>query len=275
MTRLSAACQTQPLMSDVPQIFDVRLRRRRRERAASTFVQFSFLADAVGEEIGDRIVATPRAFARAVWCGAWAPPDVKHIAWIRGDSVERFVPRGGAVFEEEQLPFAERVLDLYVSALTLHAVNDLPGALTQIRRSLKPDSLFMAAMFGGQSLHELRSCLAEAEIEIDGGLSPRVSPLVDVRDAGALLQRAGFGQPVADVDAITVRYEHPLKLLSDLRGMGETNVLTQRRRSFLKRQVLGRAFEIYGAKFRGPDGRVPATFEILYLTGWSPAKKPT
>ncbi len=262
-------------MSDVPQIFDARLRRRRRSRAASGFAQFSFLADAVGDELGDRIAATPRPFSRAVWCGPLKAPDIKEIAWIRGDATTLFVPRGGVVFEEEHLPFGEQTLELYVSALTLHAVNDLPGALTQIRRSLKPDCLFMAALFGGQTLHELRTCLAEAEIEIDGGLSPRIAPFVDVRDAGALLQRAGFGQPVADVDAITARYEHPLKLLADLRGMGETNVLTQRRRSFLKRQVLGRAFEIYAQKFRGADGRVPATFEILYLTGWSPAKKPT
>jgi SAM-dependent methyltransferase len=262
-------------MNDVPQIFDARLRRRRRSRAASSFREFSFLADAVGEEIGDRVAATPRPFTRAVWCGAQNAPDVKDIAWVRGDAAQRFVPRGGVVFEEEQLPFGDATLDLYVSALTLHAVNDLPGALTQIRRSLKPDSLFMAALFGGQTLHELRTCLAEAEIEIDGGLSPRVAPLIDVRDAGALLQRAGFGQPVADADAITVRYEHPLKLLADLRGMGETNVLTERRRSFLKRRVLGRAFEIYGEKYRGADGRVAATFEIVYLTGWSPARKPT
>jgi SAM-dependent methyltransferase len=262
-------------MSDVPQIFDARLRRRRRGRAASGFAQFSFLADAVGDELGDRIAATPRPFSRAVWCGALDAPGVKDIAWVRGDAVDRFVTRGGVVFEEEHLPFGERTLELYVSALTLHAVNDLPGALMQIRRSLKPDCLFMAALFGGQTLHELRTCLAEAEIEIDGGLSPRVAPFVDVRDAGALLQRAGFGQPVADVDAITVRYEHPLKLLADLRGMGETNVLTQRRRRFLKRRVLARAFDIYTERYRGSDGRVPATFEILYLTGWSPAKKPT
>lgn len=262
-------------MSDVPQIFDARLRRRRRARAARAFAEFSFLADAVGEELGDRIAATPRPFARAVWCGALKPPDVKDITWVRGDAVERFVPPGGVAFEEEHLPFGERTLDLYASALTLHAVNDLPGTLTQIRRSLRPDSLFMAALFGGQTLHELRACLAQAEIEIDGGLSPRVAPFVDVRDAGALLQRAGFAQPVADVDAVTVRYAHPLKLLADLRGMGETNVLTERRRSFLKRQVLGRAFEIYAETFRGGDGRVPATFEILYVTGWSPAKKPT
>lgn len=262
-------------MTDVPQIFDVRLRRRRRARAASAFERFSFLADAVGEEMGDRIAATPRPFARAVWCGARSAPGVKDIAWIRGDAEARFVPRGGLVFEEEHLPFGEGTLELYASALTLHAVNDLPGALMQIRRSLKPDCLFMAALFGGQTLHELRMCLAEAEVEIEGGLSPRVAPFVDVRDAGALLQRAGFGQPVADVDAITVRYEHPLKLLADLRGMGETNVLTQRRRSFFKRRVLTRAFEIYAAKFCGTDGRVAATFEIVYLTGWAPAKKPT
>jgi len=153
----------------------------------------------------------------------------------------------------------------------LHTTNDLPGALTQIRRSLKAGGLFLAGMFGGRTLHELRTSLAEAEIEIEGGLSPRVAPFVDVRDAGALLQRAGFELPVADVDVLTARYAHPLKLLVDLRGMGETNVLVERRRSFLKRRVLARACEIYMQRFKGADARVPATFEILYLTGWVPA----
>jgi NADH dehydrogenase [ubiquinone] 1 alpha subcomplex assembly factor 5 len=262
-------------MNDIPHIFDARLRRQRRKRAQASFAGFAFVADAAAEEIGDRLRATPRPFARAVWCGAPAAPEVRGIAWTRGDPVERFVQPGGVVFEEEHLPFGERVLDLYASVLTLHVVNDLPGALVQIRRSLKPDCLFMAALFGGQTLHELRTALAEAEIEIEGGLSPRVAPFVDVRDAGALLQRAGFSQPVADIDTLSVRYEHPLKLLADLRGMGETNVLSERRRVFLKRRVLGRALEIYAQKYQGPDGRVAATFEILYLTGWAPAKKPT
>lgn len=262
-------------MSDVPQIFDARMRRLRRARAAPSFARYAFIADAVADEIGDRIAATPRSFGRAVWCGPHAPPAVKDIAWLRADAVPRFVSPGGLVYEEERFPFREQTLDLYVSALTLHAVNDLPGALTQIRRSLKPDSLFLAALFGGQTLHELRGALAEAEIAIDGGLSPRVAPFVDVRDAGALLQRAGFGQPVADIDVLTVRYEHPLKLLADLRGMGETNVLHERRRRFLTRRTLARAFEVYADKYGGDDGRVSATFEILYLTGWAPAKKPT
>jgi SAM-dependent methyltransferase len=261
-------------MSDVPQIFDARLRRLRRARAARTFKDFAFLAETVAGEIGDRLAAMPRSFPRAVWCGAVEPPPVKDTAWLRGDCVAHFAPRG-LVFEEERLPFGDATFDLYASAMTLHAVNDLPGALSQIRRALKPDSPFMAALFGGRTLQELRACLAEAEIEIDGGLSPRVSPFVDVRDAGALLQRAGFAQPVADIDVVEARYEHPLKLLADLRGMAETSVLNERRRRFLKRGVLARACELYVDKFRDGDGRVKATFEILYLTAWSPAQKPT
>jgi SAM-dependent methyltransferase len=257
-------------MNDVPRIFDTRLRRLRRARAARSFQDFAFLGEAVAGEIGERLAATPRPFARAVWCGAVEPPPVADVTWLRGDAVAAFALRG-VVFDEEFLPFGAGTLDLYASALTLHAANDLPGALTQIRRALKADGLFMAALFGGQTLHELRVCLAEAEIEIDGGLSPRVAPFVDIRDAGALLQRAGFVQPVADVDVVHARYEHPLKLLADLRGMGETNVLGQRRRSFLKRRVLARACELYVEKFRDADGRVAATFEILYLTGWARA----
>lgn len=257
-------------MNDVPQIFDERLRRRRRARAAAQFDRFAFLVDAVREELGERLSAVERSFGRAVWHGARAAPAVRSVAWIASDSVGAFVRAPGVVFDEARLPVGAETLDLYASALTLHAVNDLPGALAQIRRSLRPDGLFVAAMLGGQTLHELRAALAQAEIEVDGGLSPRVAPLVDVRDAGGLLQRAGFALPVADVDTVVVRYEHPLKLLADLRGMGETNVLVERRRGFLKRRVLARACEIYVETFRGADGRVPATFDVLYLTGWAP-----
>lgn len=260
----------QTAMSDVPQIFDARTRRRRRQRAAAGFAPFGFLIDAVRDELGERLAAVERPFARAVWHGPRAAPVVRSVDWIASDSVRDYVPAQGVVFEEERVPFAAETLDLYASALTLHAINDLPGALAQIRRSLRPDGLFAAAMLGGQTLHELRAVLAQAEIEIDGGLSPRVAPFVDVRDAGGLLQRAGFALPVADVDTITVRYEHPLKLLADLRGMGETNVLVERRRRFMTRRVLARACEIYLEKFRGADGRVPATFDVLYLTGWAP-----
>ncbi len=252
-------------MSGVPQIFDTKLRRLRRERAARGFDAFSFLAAAAREEIVERLAAIHRPFAHTVWYGAGAPGG----RWLSGDNALGFVAPGGLVFDEEAVPFGAQTLDGYVSVLTLHAANDLPGALAQIRRTLRPNGLFLAAMLGGQTLHELRLALAEAEVEVEGGLSPRVSPFVDVRDAGALLQRAGFALPVADVDTLTVRYEHPLKLLADLRGMGETNVLNERRRTFLKRRVLARASEVYAETFGGSDGRVPATFDVVYLTGWA------
>jgi len=257
-------------MSEVPHIFDARLRRQRRRRAAASFGEHAFLAEAVVRELAERIAATNQTFSSGAWSGAVAPPPVSHVAWVRGDAEARFVPAGGVVFEEQRLPFRERAFDLFASVLTLHAVNDLPGALVQIRRSLRPDGLFLAGLFGGRTLHELRAALGEAEIEIAGGLSPRVAPFVDVRDAGALLQRAGFAMPVADVDAVTVRYEHPFKLFSDLRGMGETNVLAERWRRFLGRRLLARACEIYMEKFAGADGRASATFEIVYLTGRAP-----
>lgn len=233
-------------------------------RAAPGFAKFAFIADAAAADIGERLSATPQKFAQGVWYGAPAPPSLDGVTWTQADLI---APAGGIAFDEERIPFGSHSIELYVSALSLHAVNDLPGALVQIRRALRPSGLFMAALFGGETLQELRIALAEAEIEIEGGLSPRVSPFVDVRDAGALLQRAGFAQPVADVDRLTVRYEHPLKLLADLRGMGETNVLAERRRQFLKRRVLARACEIYLEKFAGGDGRVTATFDVIYLTG--------
>lgn len=257
-------------MTGVPQIFDTRLRRRRRARAAQQFDAYSFLATSARDEIGERLSVIDPLLARAVWHGAIAPPPIGGGQWLRTDSVTSLAPAGGLVFDEEALPFGQATLSAYVSVLMLHAVNDLPGAFAQIRRCLKPGGLFMAALFGGRTLEELKSALAEAEIEVVGGLSPRVAPTVDVRDAGALLQRAGFAEPVADVDTVRVQYAHPLKLLADLRGMGETNILAQRRRTFLRRQVLKRACERYVERFGG-EGRVTATFEILFLTGFAPA----
>ncbi len=258
-------------MNDVPQIFDQILRRSRRARAAKSCQASAFLSEAVSGELIERLQAVNRKFSTAVWHGA----PTTAASWITSDSVPAFAGpafagRAGVVFSEEQLPFATASLDLYASLLTLHAVNDLPGAITQIKRCLRPDGLFLAALFGGQTLHELKASLARAEIEIDGGLSPRVFPFADIRDAGGLLQRAGFALPVADTDRITVHYDHPLKLLADLQGMGETNILHQRRKLFLKRRVLMRAMEIYINEFTGSDGRVRATFEVIYLTGWAP-----
>lgn len=176
----------------------------------------------------------------------------------------------GVVGDEEHLPFRNQSFDLVFSPLSLHWTNDLPGALIQLRRALKPDGLLLAAMFGGGTLHELRQSLMAAELEVEDGVSPRVSPFAEIRDAGGLLQRAGLALPVADMDTITVTYEHPLKLLADLRGMGEQNCIIERRRSFMRRQTLMRAMEIYLERYSLPDGRVSATFEVIYLTGWSP-----
>jgi SAM-dependent methyltransferase len=174
------------------------------------------------------------------------------------------------VADEETLPFRDGSLDLVVSALALQFVNDLPGALIQIRRALKPDGLFLAALIGGDSLAELRAAFAQAESEVEGGISPRVAPFADLRDLGALLQRAGLALPVTDIDRVTVRYASPLALMHDLRRMGATNVLTERRRKPLRRATLRRLFEIYAERFADPDGRIRATFEIVWLSGWAP-----
>jgi SAM-dependent methyltransferase len=172
--------------------------------------------------------------------------------------------------DEERLGFAEQSLDLVVSSLALHWVNDLPGTLIQIRRALKPDGLFMAALLGGETLGELRTALMQAEAESLGGASVRVSPAIDARQALGLLQRAGFQFPVTDVDRVNVRYPHPLKLLADLRAMGETGAFADRSGPGLTRRTLARAFEIYAEQFADPDGRITATFDIVTLTGWAP-----
>jgi len=176
------------------------------------------------------------------------------------------------VADEERLPFAHGALDLVVSCLALHWTNDVVGALIQIRRALKPDGLFIGSLLGGATLTELRQSLMAAEAELTGGAGPRVSPFADAYDAAGLLQRAGFALPVADVDRVTVRYAHPLKLLADLRAMGETSVLAERHPRALTRGVLSRACAIYAERFAEPDGRIPATFEILTLTGWGPSE---
>jgi SAM-dependent methyltransferase len=172
--------------------------------------------------------------------------------------------------DPEVLPFGDGTLDLAVSALMLHLVNDLPGALLQIRRALRPDGLLLASLLGGDTLVELREAFLLAETELEGGASPRVAPLGEVRALGGLLQRAGFALPVADGDRVTVTYAHPMALMTDLRAMGATNVLAARRRLPLSRATLQRACDIYVERHARPDGRVPATFEIVTLTGWAP-----
>jgi SAM-dependent methyltransferase len=184
------------------------------------------------------------------------------------------VPIGCADYEviadAEALPFRDGTLDLVISLLALQFVNDLPGTLVQIRRALKPDGLFLAALFGGDTITELRQAFAAAEAEMEGGMSPRIAPFADLRDLGGLLQRAGFALPVTDVDRVVVRYETPLALMHDLRRMGATNPLVERRRTPLRRATLMRMAEIYAERFADADGRVRATFEIIWLSGWAP-----
>jgi SAM-dependent methyltransferase len=262
-----------------PLIFDRHLLRARRHRAAAAGAE-TFLLDRVAADLADRLAAVLRRFDRVLDLGT--PTDAVRKALAGVPSVGTIVaadvhnPRAQAgasrfvVADEEALPFAPATFDLVVSALSLQFVNDLPGALVQIRRILKPDGLLLAALAGGETLTELRQSFAAAESEIEGGVSPRVAPFADVRDLGGLLQRAGFALPVTDVERITVRYEHAFALMHDLRRMGATNALIDRRRSPLKRATLLRMAEIYAARFADSDGRLRATFEIVWLLGWAP-----
>jgi SAM-dependent methyltransferase len=270
-------------MSAPPRLFDRARHRARLDRAAPRFAQAGFLKARAAEDLADRLSAILREFPCAVdLCardGGFAralagSPAAARVGWlVEADlSAPMLSGRTGArlVLDEERLPFAPGSLDLVVSALGLHWANDLPGVLVQVRRALKPDGLFMAAILGGATLTELRSCLLQAEIELLGGAGPRVSPFAETSDAAGLLQRAGFALPVADTDRVVVRYASPLKLLADLRAMGETNVLADGGARPLTRSVLGRALERYVEQFSDSEGRVKATFEILTLTGWVP-----
>ena len=258
-----------------PVIFDRQLLRQRRRRAQALGPE-DFLLARGAEDFADRLASVTRRFNLAVDLGT--PGDAVRQVLDASGKVETVVvvdPLSAATSptvaaDEEALPFRDASLDLVVSALALHLVNDLPGTLIQIRRALKPDGLFMAAMLGGETLTELRQAFAEAETEVDGGVSPRVAPFPDLRDLGALLQRAGFALPVADVERVTVRYSTVFSLMNDLRRMGATNALAARRRVPLKRKTLLRMVEIYGQRFADTDGRLRATFDIIWLSGWAP-----
>jgi len=251
-------------MTQSPVIFDRSLLRIRRARAAA-LGPATFLVERVAEDIADRLTAVMRRFEWAFDLGGPSEPVRRALA--QSGKVGSIVE---VVADEEALPFRDGSLDLVVSALALQFVNDLPGTLIQVRRALKPDGLFLAALIGGDTLMELREAFAVAEAEVESGISPRVAPFADLRDLGGLLQRAGFALPVTDVDRLIARYDTPLALMHDLRRMGATNVLTERRRAPLKRRTLARMMEVYGERFADPDGRVRATFEIVWLSGWAP-----
>jgi len=265
--------------------FDRKLVSRHRTRAAAGFGNCDFLVRRAAEEIAGRLESTNRKFPTALDLGCHhgivareilGPANIPIIlsadlspAMIAEASRAK-TPGFQVVADEEFLPIRPQSLGLVTSALSLHWVNDLPGALLQIRQALKPDGLFVSALFGTMTLRELRHVLTQAEEECDGGASPRVSPFTDVQDLGALLQRAGFALPVVDADLVTVRYDTAFHLFRDLKEMGETNALNDRRRVPLKRATLMRAAELYHEQFADPDGRLRASFEILYATGWAP-----
>ncbi|WP_371347409.1 methyltransferase domain-containing protein [Ancylobacter sp. IITR112] len=263
-----------PTAPSPQRVFDplaLALRRRRAQKLGPE----TFLLDRVAEDLVDRLSAVKRRFDTVADLGTptRALRDALADTGMVG-SYHAFGPQEradvDAVIDPEILPFAPASLDLVVSALALQSINDLPGVLAQTRRALKPDGLMLAGFLGGSTLAELREAFAIAESDTLGGISPRVAPFVELRDLGGLLQRAGLALPVTDVDRVVVRYGDPLALLHDLRRMGAANPLADRRRAPLLKKTLVRLFEVYAERFADPDGRLRATFEIVWVSGWAP-----
>lgn len=259
-------------MSDQPFVFDRGLVRSRLARALASGYPDFLLARATAD-LDERLGAVLRRFPVAIDLGT-PLPLMREVLLSRSDRLWRLTEAEGAdgdvVGDLEQPPLAPASVDLAASLLALHAVNDLPGALIQIRRALRPDGLFIGCLLGGRSLQELRAALLAAEAETTGGVSPRVAPFADLRDMGSLLQRAGFALPVIDSELVTVRYGDMFGLLRDLRGMGWANALIDRRKSFSRRDTLLRAAALYAQQSSDPDGRLRATFEMVWLSGWAP-----
>ncbi|NNM71243.1 methyltransferase domain-containing protein [Enterovirga aerilata] len=264
-------------MTTAPTVFDRALVRKRLARAIEG--RFAgFLLERAALDLEERLSAVSRPFPLAVDIGTPTPIAAEIVARSRpGTAIARIAPAPGpasfiptALGDEERLPIGPESVDLAVSLLALQSVNDLPGALLQIRRALRPDGLLLACLFGGDTLTELRQAFAAAEAEMEGGASPRVAPFADVRSLGGLLQRAGFALPVVDLETVTVRYRDAFRLMQDLRAMGLTNALAERRRAPLRRATLIRMAAFYAERFADPDGRIRATFDIVWLSGWAP-----
>jgi len=266
---------------DPSAIFDSAALRAHRRRAAPGFSAHDFLMREVTTRVVDRVGDTNREFPLAVEFGCHGDrladalgKDGRVGQLVQCATLADYLPSAASanslVADDEFVPFAAGSVDLALSVLNLHWVNDLPGTLVQIQRALKPDGLLLAAMLGGDTLHELRYALMQAEVAVEGGVTPRVSPLVDVASLGGLLQRAGFALPVVDVDTITVTYPDALALMRELRGMGETNATSSRRKTFSRRETLLTAVEAYQEEFADDAGRIPATFQMLYISAWRP-----
>ena len=262
-------------MTEAPHIFDRALLRRRQKRALAQGPADFLLAAAVDELVA-RLSAVQREFSKALDLGGPSPMLADAIATPGRDVLRVSDDPAFAgtqpfrLVDDERLEIEPASFDLVVSALALQWVNDLPGLLAQVRRALKPDGLLLACLVGNASLHELRASFTAAEAELEGGASPRVAPFGDVRELGRLLQRAGFALPVVDFETLTVRYDSMFGLMADLRAMGATNPLAARSRKLLKRATLMRAAEIYAERYSDPDGRVRASFDIVWLSGWAP-----
>jgi SAM-dependent methyltransferase len=250
--------------TSAPALFD-RALLLARQRRAQQLGPATFLLDRVMEDMDERLQAVMRNFSAVadIWTPTeWRQPITDRLGSITHLGVDRSA--------DETLALAPASLDLAISALAFQFVNDLPGVLAQISRALKPDGLLLAAMVGGDTLTELRQSFAAAEAECEGGVSPRVAPFADLRDVGALLQRAGFALPVTDIDRVVVRYDNALALIADLRRMGATNILIERRRTPTRRATLWRMAQIYSERFADSDGRIRATFDVIWLSGWAP-----
>jgi SAM-dependent methyltransferase len=246
-----------------PILFDRALLRARQDRARRG-EPVTFLLDRVAEDMEERLQAVMRNFSDAA--EIWTPGEL-----LRKPLADRFQSIIRIDLDQsETLPLQPASLDLAISALAFQFVNDLPGALAQIRRALRPDGLLLAAMIGGDTLTKLRQSFAAAEAECEGGVSPRVAPFADLRDIGSLLQRAGLALPVTDVDRVVVRYASAFALMQDLRSMGATNILVERRRVPTRRATMLRMAQLYAERFADPDGRIRATFDVIWLSGWAP-----
>lgn len=266
---------------EVPHIFDRTRLRQNRMRRAAKLADYDFLLRRAAEDLAGRIALQNRQFDMALCLGASGGILRDALATqggarigdlIEADLAHALVPHGGLVLDEEKLPIKAQSLDLVVALWGLHHVNDLPGALLQIRHALKPDGLFLAALPGGATLAELRTAFLTSEAALLGGAQPHIHPFADLQDLAALVQRAGFALPVADSDMVAVRYQEPLRLLDDLRGMGEANVLTARPRHFLRRDILRDALAQFSAATQ-EDGKAVAKFELCYLAGWAPHER--
>ena len=263
-------------MTDNIFVFDRKILRAKRTRAASHLKEHGFLFDWTSKQIIERLEVIKKKFPLVLQIGARSGlnnhQDFNGKFGIETlftlDNTQSLSP--SIIADEELSPFKNDVFDLVFSPLNLHTTNDLPGTLVQIRHSLKEDGLFIGALLGGETLYELRYAMNQAEIDIYGGQSPRVAPFADLPQMGALMQRAGFNLPVIDSEKITVTYDNTFKLMQDLRLMGESNIMLQRRKNFTPRQFFQKVEEIYKDKYAENDGRITSTFEIIFMLGWKP-----